>query len=90
MMTADDTVELGEGMTMMTAAARPLTLEQVADRYQVAPRTVQRWIEQQQFPQPAIRNGRTARWTLAQLLDYEARRAGLQLQFRSPGVPHIR
>lgn len=65
---------MNRSLEMLIASPRPLTLNEVAERRQVDPRTVQRWVKQNQFPAP-MRNGRTARWSLLRLMHHEAHHA---------------
>ena len=49
-----------------------LTIEQVADRYQVQPRTIQNWVRDGRFPQPMRLSRRLLRWRLADLIAFES------------------
>ena len=48
-----------------------LKIEQVADRYQVEPRTIQNWVRDGRFPQPMRLSRRLLRWRLADLIAFE-------------------
>lgn len=67
-MAGDNTVSVPEG------SADILSEDQVAARYQVAPRTVQRWRSARRGP-AYFYAGRHVRYRLADLLDWEAQRA---------------
>jgi predicted DNA-binding transcriptional regulator AlpA len=66
-------LELGSMLT-----ATPLSREQVAQRYGVDGRTLDRWRDSRDFPAPFVA-GRSARWSLAQLIEWETRVAGVEI-----------
>ena len=55
----------------MIESARPLKPDEVAQRYSVTTRTVQRWVVQGKFPQP-LRVGGATRWPLQTLVAWES------------------
>jgi predicted DNA-binding transcriptional regulator AlpA len=52
---------------------RKLLTKDICNRYQISPRTVDRWVETGDLPQPVV-IGRIRRWDEDQLADMEHRR----------------
>ncbi|MFD1912271.1 helix-turn-helix transcriptional regulator [Halodurantibacterium flavum] len=48
-----------------------LSVEQVAERLCVSKDSIWRWVREQNFPKPVKLSGRTTRWRLADILDWE-------------------
>ena len=61
----------------MTALAhednRYLTAEEVAERFSVSTDSIHRWRRKGHFPVPIIFGLRTSRWSLIDLMEYEAK-----------------
>jgi len=49
-----------------------LSVEQVSVRFNVSKDTIWRWRRESDFPKPILLGGRTSRWRLSDLEDYEA------------------
>ncbi len=48
-----------------------LNVEQVAQRLCVSKDSIWRWVREQNFPKPVKLSGRTTRWRLSDILDWE-------------------
>lgn len=48
-----------------------LTLNDVAERYGVSTRTIQRWLARGMFPAPSRYSRRTIRWSAEKLANYD-------------------
>jgi prophage regulatory protein len=59
---------------METSIPSPfLTVEQVAQRYSVSKDTIWRWRRERDFPRPVKLGGKTTRWRLCDLEEWEGR-----------------
>ncbi len=65
-----------------------LTIEQIAQRYEVSTATISRWTAAGKFPQPAISVNRTRRWLLPQLQRFEQEQAGGIDILADPALDH--
>lgn len=56
------------------------TVDWVAQRYDVSPRTLDNWVKHHGFPKPIVLNKRQRRWHLAEIIKWEQARSTSSLE----------